>query len=73
MKEPTREAIDELVGSATPHFAYQLRARVAELVQDLAPGDELRVYAEEQMALLDRLHDCRCGSHGDVEDAKGRN
>jgi hypothetical protein len=26
--EPTMEAIDELVGPATPHFAYQLRARV---------------------------------------------
>jgi len=55
VKEPTREAIDELVGAATPHFAYQLRARVEELVRDLPPGDELRAYAEQQMALLDRL------------------
>ena len=28
MVEPTRDDIDALVGPATPHFAYQLRARV---------------------------------------------
>jgi hypothetical protein len=55
MREPTIQDIDELVGPATPHFAYQLRARIAELVRDL-PGDHhVRRYAEEKMALLDRL------------------
>jgi N6-adenosine-specific RNA methylase IME4 len=44
-----------LVGPATPHFAYQLRARLRELVADLAPGHEVRRYAEEKMELLDRL------------------
>jgi hypothetical protein len=52
---PTRAAIDALVGPATPHFAYQLRARVAELVADLPLDDPLRRYAVEQMELLDRL------------------
>ena len=28
MREPTKEDIDALVGPATPHFAFQLRARV---------------------------------------------
>jgi hypothetical protein len=55
MPEPTREQIDALVGPATPHFAYQLRARVQELVLDLPEDHELRVYAEEKMDLLDRL------------------
>jgi hypothetical protein len=55
VSEPTKEAIDALVGPATPHFAYQLRARIEELVQDLPANDPLRRYAEEQMALLDRL------------------
>jgi hypothetical protein len=55
MPEPTREQIDALVGPATPHFAYQLRARVQELVLDLPEDDEVRRYAEEQMDLLDRL------------------
>jgi hypothetical protein len=55
MREPTKEDIDALVGPATPHFAYQLRARVEELVGDLSDGHPVRRYAEEQMAMLDRL------------------
>ena len=55
MAEPTKEAIDELVGPATPHFAYQLRARVRELVMDIPDDHPVRHYGEEKMALLDRL------------------
>jgi hypothetical protein len=55
MAEPTREDVDALVGPATPHFAYQLRARVEELVSDLAADHPVRRYAEEKMELLDRL------------------
>jgi hypothetical protein len=55
MRKPTRDDVDELVGPATPHFAYQLRARVRELVHDLPEDDEVRRYAEEQIELLDRL------------------
>jgi hypothetical protein len=47
--------IDALVGPATPHFAYQIRARVRELAQDLPEDHPVRRYAEEQMAMLDRL------------------
>ena len=54
-REPTRDDIDALVGPATPHFAYQIRARVKELVADLAEGHSVLQYAEEQMARLDRL------------------
>jgi hypothetical protein len=54
-REPTRDDIDALVGPATPHFAYQIRARVEELVAGLPEGHPVRRYAEEQMALLDRL------------------
>ena len=53
--EPTREQVDALVGPATPHFAYQLRARVEELVLDLPDDHELKRYANEKMELLDRL------------------
>ena len=52
---PTRDDIDALVGPATPHFAYQLRARVHELIRDLPADDDLRRYGEEAMGLLDRL------------------
>jgi hypothetical protein len=54
-REPTRADVDALVGPATPHFAYQLRARVRELVLDLPEDHEVRRYAEEKMELLDRL------------------
>jgi len=55
MSEPTFADVDALVGPATPHFAYQLRARVRELVMDLPEDNEVRKYAEEKIALLDRL------------------
>jgi hypothetical protein len=55
MVEPTFADVDALVGPATPHFAYQLRARVQELVQDLPADHPVRRHAEEQMELLDRL------------------
>jgi hypothetical protein len=51
----TIEQIDALVGPATPQFAYQIRARVRELVLDLADDDPVRRYAEGKMELLDRL------------------
>jgi hypothetical protein len=55
MAEPTRDDIDALVGPATPHFAYQIRARVEELIQDLPADHPLARYGAEQMDLLDRL------------------
>jgi hypothetical protein len=55
MPAPTRDDIDALVGPATPHFAYQLRARVEELIKDLPEDDQVRKYGEERMELLDRL------------------
>jgi hypothetical protein len=55
VRDPVIDAIDRLVGPATPQFAYQLRARVRQLVEGL-PGDHpARRYGEEQMELLDRL------------------
>src|SRR6186713_546606 len=51
----TRDDVDALVGPATPHFAYQLRARVRHLIADLPADDPVRRYGEEQMELLDRL------------------
>ena len=55
MPEPTTQQIDELVAPATPHFAYQLRARVRELVEGLPEEHPVRRYGEEKMELLDRL------------------
>jgi hypothetical protein len=55
MAEPTRDEVEALVAGATPHFAYQLRARLRELVADLPAEHPARIYAEEQIELLDRL------------------
>ena len=53
--EPTIDDVDELVGPATPHFAMQIRARVRDLVRDLPADHPVRVHADEQVALLERL------------------
>ena len=55
MAEPTTDDVDALVGPATPHFAFQLRARVRELIGDLPEGHPVRAYGEEKIELLDRL------------------
>jgi hypothetical protein len=55
MAEPTKDDIDALVGPATPHFAYQLRARVRDLISGLPEEHEVRRYGEEKIELLDRL------------------
>ncbi len=52
---PSIEEIDALVGPATPHFAYQIRARIEELVSSLPADNPVRRYGEEKMELLDRL------------------
>ncbi len=68
MAEVTRDDIDELVGPATPHFAYQLRARIEELVSELPRDHDVRRYAEEKMELLDRLgHASSRAEDGPVE------
>jgi hypothetical protein len=54
-REPTIDDIDALVGPATPHFAYQLRARVQELILHLPEDHPVRRHGEERMELLDRL------------------
>ncbi|MDQ4081446.1 MAG: hypothetical protein M3123_00930 [Actinomycetota bacterium] len=55
MAEPTIEDIDYLVGPATPHFAYQIRARVRALIRELPEDHPVRRYGEEKIDLLERL------------------
>ena len=55
MAEPTNDDVDYLVGPATPHFAFQIRARVADLISDLPADHPVRRYGEEKIALLERL------------------
>ncbi|HEY7195646.1 MAG TPA: hypothetical protein VH306_00495 [Gaiellaceae bacterium] len=68
MAEPTIDDVDALVGPATPHFAYQIRARVRALVADLPEGHPVRGYADEKIELLDRLgHSSSKAEEGPVE------
>ena len=55
MAEPTIRDIDSLVGPATPHFAFQIRARVRDLIRDLPPDHPVRRYGEEKVRLLEAL------------------
>ncbi len=52
MREPTADDVEALVGPATPHFAFQIRARVRELIADLPEEHPVRVLGEQKMALL---------------------
>src|SRR5436309_10111695 len=72
MAEPTFADVDALVGPATPHFAYQLRARVLELVRDLPAGDPVRRYAEEKAELLDRLGHASSKAHDGGREPRSR-
>jgi hypothetical protein len=51
----TIDDIDALVGPATPHFAFQIRARVRQLIEGLPEDDPVRRHGEEKMQLLERL------------------
>ena len=55
MAEPTRDDIDALVGPATPHFAFQIRARVRQAIEGLPEDHPVRAYGEERLELLERL------------------
>ena len=55
MADPTLDDIEALVGPATPHFAFQLRARVRELIEGLPEDDPVRRFGEEKMRMLDDL------------------
>jgi hypothetical protein len=51
----TVEDIHELVGPATPHFALQLRDRVARLIEGLPADDPARIEGERAIAKLERM------------------
>ncbi len=51
----TVEDVRELMGASTPHFALQLRNRIARLIAGLAPDDPARREGEREIARLERL------------------
>jgi hypothetical protein len=53
--EVTVEDVRRLMGASTPHFALQLRNRIAKLIADLPPDHPARVEGEREVARLERL------------------
>jgi hypothetical protein len=53
--EVTVEDVRRLMGASTPHFALQLRERIAKLIAGLAPDHPARIEGEREIARLERL------------------
>ena len=51
----TVEDVRQLMGASTPHFALQLRNRIANLIADLPVEHPARVEGEREIARLERL------------------
>ena len=62
----TVEDVRQLMGASTPHFALQLRNRIAKLIAPLPPEDPARLEGEREIARLERL-----GFTGEVRGEQG--
>ena len=64
--EVTLDDVRQLMGASTPHFALQIRNRIARLIAGLPPGNPARVEGEREIARLTRL-----GFSGEVRGLEG--
>ena len=54
-REVTVEDVRQLMGASTPHFALQLRNRIARLIRGLPEDHPARREGEREIARLQRL------------------
>ena len=54
-REVTVEDVRQLMGASTPHFALQIRNRIAKLVRGLPEDHPARVEGEREIARLTAL------------------
>jgi hypothetical protein len=54
-RQVTVDDIRQLVASATPHFALQIRNRIRRLIAGLAADDPARLHGEREIGRLERL------------------
>ena len=54
-RDVTTDDVRQLVASATPHFAYQIRNRIRKLIAPLPTDDPTRLYGEQEIAKLESL------------------
>ncbi|HMN99813.1 MAG TPA: hypothetical protein PKD59_10390 [Miltoncostaeaceae bacterium] len=52
---PTEDELAQLVGAATPHFAFQIRDRIARYAASLPPDHPRQAEFQAQLARLDQL------------------
>ena len=64
--EATIEDVRQLMGASTPHFALQLRNRIARLIRSLPADHPARVEGEREIARLTAL-----GYSGEVRGHEG--
>lgn len=64
--EVTVEDVRQLMGASTPHFALQLRNRIASLIAGLPAGHPARVEGEREIARLQAL-----GFTGEIRGQEG--
>jgi hypothetical protein len=57
----TLEDVRQLMGASTPHFALQLRNRIAKLIEGLPADHPARLEGEREIARLQEL-----GLHGET-------
>jgi hypothetical protein len=53
--EVTLEDVRQLMGASTPHFALQLRNRIAKLIAGLPEDHPARIEGEREIARLEKL------------------
>ncbi|MGH2904883.1 MAG: hypothetical protein ACRDK7_15075 [Solirubrobacteraceae bacterium] len=53
--EASVEDVRQLMGASTPHFALQLRNRIAALIATLPPEHPARIEGEREISRLRRL------------------
>jgi hypothetical protein len=54
-QEATVEDVRQLMGASTPHFALQLRNRIAALIAGLPAEHPARIEGEREIARLEQL------------------
>jgi hypothetical protein len=64
--EVTVEDVRRLMGASTPHFALQLRERIANLISGLPVGHPARIEGEREIERLEQL-----GRAGEIRGAGG--
>ena len=65
--EATLDDVRQLMGASTPHFALQLRNRIARLIAPLPAGHPARLLGEQEIMRLQRL-----GFSGEVRRTDGQ-